>query len=267
MRGKWKSNNSSDKDILTSLSDEENYEHLQRSINLLLKLDDSPVWKAGNHEGVISQLDAMFTTFDQVTSTDINRFFSTFTLEFSNRDAIERNQSDAIDTSAGHSLNCSVELQRGLMDFIALLSIYGERLLGDRAEGSLDSKIGNVVRGVLEQSTCLGKDANVDMFPELAEADPQGFLDFIEEETDRADSRIQALISQSEKEPFGDQVSAGLFRALEGLAWDPTSLMQVSSVLTKLIGSDTEDYSEKIAFRCLTTIFMSWMPQTFAKRR
>lgn len=262
--GQWKSNNSSDKDILTSLSDEENYEHLERSINSLLNLDDSPVWKEGNHQGVISQLDAMFTVFDHITATDLNRFFSTLTQVFSIDHALEPNQTDAIDTFTIDSLNCSVELRKGLLDFFALLSIYGERLLGRRSEGNLDSQIGKVVRCVLEQSTCLRENANVDIFPELAEADPRGFLDFIEEETDREDSRIHPLISQSENKPFGDQTSAGLFRALEGLAWDPTSLMQVSSVLTKLIGSDTEDYSEKIAFRCLTTIFMSWMPQTFA---
>ena len=265
--GKWNSNSRADKDVLISLSDKENYEDIERSINSLLRLDDSPVWKAGYHQGVISQLDAMFTAFSEITSTDIHRFFTTFARVFGNEhtnQGIDSDQSGAHDTVASEALSCSVELQRGLLDFIALLSVYGERLLGDRAEENLNSKIGRAVTDVLELNTKQKDGTNVDLFPELAEAAPREFLDFVENEIDRADSQIRALVSKSEKEAFAIRDSATLFLALEGLAWDPTFLTRVSSVLTKLIGSDTDDYSDKSAFGSLNTIFMSWMPQTFA---
>lgn len=267
--GQWNFNNKADVDVLKSLSASSKYEDLERQIISLLKLDESPVWKSGPLQGVISQLDTMYSVFRDITRSDIERFFETFTRVFSDEglgedEEIETSQSSSVVSNVSKLNGCSFELQSGMLDFIVILSIYGESLVADHVDSNIKSHIGKTVRFVLERCTKKNSYADVEIFPELAEAAPNVFLDFIEEEIDQTESRVRELISQSEKIAFGYRETAGLFQALEGLAWNPKFLSQTTEVLIKLLKSQTGDYLESTAFQCLSNIFTSRQPQTFA---
>ena len=94
--------------------------------------------------------------------------------------------------------------------------------------------------------------------PALAEADADSFLDGIENILKQNTEEIQKLLIEKAEFVTTTKYTAGLYWALELIAWQSKYLNRVCIILTKLAQYDEE------AIKVMTRILLPWYPQTMA---
>jgi transcriptional regulator with XRE-family HTH domain len=156
----------------------------------------------------------------------------------------------------------SSTLQTGLAESIALLGARPPEQKGS----SMDPRglATHIVRSLLD-----GKDWRVwgslsSVLPLLAEASPDAFLTALEKDLAKGSPAVVNLFDQDSSPIFGSHLHTGLLFALEGLAWDRSSLPRVSQLLARLDEVASPTKLGNSPMRTLTQIFMPWYPQTTA---
>src|SRR4029077_2711166 len=103
------------------------------------------------------------------------------------------------------------------------------------------------------------------VLPMLAEAAPDNFLDALERALNAGDeSPVPELFGQSEDPLFGRTYHTGLLWALEVLAWHPDYLSRVALCLARMAPFPLPANMANNALNSLTSIFLTWLPQTLA---
>jgi len=98
-----------------------------------------------------------------------------------------------------------------------------------------------------------------------AEAAPEEFLHLIEDDLQKPEPQINALMKPAESALFGGGCPrTGLLWALENLAWKPNQLPRVSRILAKLAERKITDNWANTPENTLKSIYRWWMPQTAA---
>jgi len=166
-------------------------------------------------------------------------------------------------------LTYSQSLRSGLAESLALLGSY-PRTLTSASFGKPNTTAILAVREILNNVDWVLWASLNDVLPLLAEAAPKEFLDAVEEALGKTPCPFDELFAQESSGTFGATYISGLLWALETLAWDPEHLIRVVCILG---GLDVRDPGGNWANRpsnSLTTILLSWLPQTctpIAKRR
>jgi transcriptional regulator with XRE-family HTH domain len=156
----------------------------------------------------------------------------------------------------------SKTLQTGLAESLALLGARPPEKKGSSLD--LRGLATYIVRSLLD-----GKDWRVwgslsSVLPLLAEASPEAFLAALEKDLENGTPAVVNLFDQDSSPFFGSTLHTGLLFALEGLAWDRSSLPKVSQLLARLDEFALPREHGNNPMRTLTQIFMPWYPQTTA---
>lgn len=262
--GAWHVHKSADREVLATLANSE-HEEVERSIARLRQIEDSPVWSIGQHRGVASKVDVLFSIAPSMTEKDIDDFLTLaeYVLSESNP-ALELPEADRWKAAIhGKVRDHSDALRNGVCETLVLLSVHGNNLFQERLGIDVAGRVSNLVTRLL---TPLGErlQSQERDLPAYAEAAPDRFLTILEVDLKKDKPAIVQLLKPTTSQPFEHCPRTGLLSALECVAWNPDHLPRVSCLLAELSKTKIEDNLFNKPFESLAAILRSWMPQTAA---
>lgn len=264
--GTWESNNEWDREILSILSDDVEYEKLENEFIDLLNLDDSPVWSIGYTRGLVSKIDTFYAINRWLARGDIQRFLNVAELVLSEDDPSldlpEEKQWAA--SIYGKKREISSALRKGISETLVLLAVQGNSLYQERMGYDIQRKIGELVKSLLVPLTTRKLEAQSDNLPLYAEATPELFLRILEEDLNTSEPQSLGLMRPVPAGIFGRNHRTGLLWALESIAWSSDYFMSVVKILAKLAKAEINDNWVNKPIESLRAIFRCWMPQTTA---
>ena len=264
--GTWDEKNESDKEVVSLLANKE-YEEIQRDINRLLFLNDSPIWVVGSNIGVVSKIDSLFAVSRYVTSAQIKTFFEIAQLILSEDDPSLDFPSHLRWSSSlyGKIREFSPQLRKGIAETFVLLVVHGDFLFSSRYGFSCEYMAAHTVNRILLPITSRKLEANSNELPIYAEAAPATFLRIIEDDLKEESPQVIALLKPMISGYFGSSCPrTGLLWALELLAWNADYLPRVAIILARMSQYEINDNWANKPISSLSYILDKWMPQTAA---
>ncbi len=265
--GAWDAENIADREILSSLSNIEDYREIERVFAEILKLEESPLWSISNYRGVISKIDVLFLVHNSITKQDVEHFFDIAEMVLSEDDpALDLPEKDRwMSNVYGKTRDHSSYLREGLCETLVLLSVNGDNLFEKRTGINVQGKINSLVRSLLRPLDTRTWLSQRNDLPRYAEAAPEEFLRILKDDLGSESPKISSLLKPVDSAIFGAECPrTGLLWALELLAWKPERLSEIAGILAQLSGIEIEDNWMNKPFNSLLCIFRSWMPQTKA---
>lgn len=266
--GAWNSQNEIDKIGLSLLAGDRSYEALEKDCQLLAQLNDAPIWSVGSYRGVISKIDLLYSISGAVTPVDLERYFSMARLVLGEDDPtldLEEDQRWAA-SARGKTREFSTTFREGISETLVLLAVHGGQLFNDRLGVDTEADALRIVHDLLPTPlTTRILEANDRDLPTYAEAAPDGFLSIIESDLKSESPAVLGLLRPANAGVFGSSPSrTGLLWALEGLSWNPVTLMRSAFILARLAQIEINDNWSNKPTHSLQSIFRAWMPQTAA---
>jgi len=264
--GTWHAQSNSDCEILSILAGTP-YPEIEKQVAALRTFDDPPIWAVGQFRGVASKIDAFFAVHSAVTSKDLDDFFFAAEIVLSETDPALDLPEDkrAFAALYGKQREYSGALREGICETLVLLAVHGDTLFSERLGIAVRWKVDLQVRRLL---TPLAPDRLLSQqhdFPLYAEAAPKEFLRLLEEDLQKPEPQINALMKPAGTALFGGGCPrTGLLWALESLAWKPDQLLRVSLILAKLAERKITDNWANTPENTLKSIYRWWMRQTAA---
>jgi len=163
----------------------------------------------------------------------------------------------------GKVLKHSQYLREGLSESLALLGNFPTALSNCSADKPETIALLSV-RDIFNTSDWVLWGSLNNLLPLLAEASPNEFLSAVETALKQNPCPFNKLFAEEGEGIFGENYLTGLLWALETLAWDEQYLMRVTVVLGELASNDPGGRWSNRPSNSLTTIFLSWFPQTMA---
>ena len=264
--GAWNSEEEADREILAHVADQ-GYETIEGEVMRLLQFDDSPVWSARSHRGVVSKMDALFAIGRMITPEDLRRLFVAAENVLSETDPAldlpeeERWAAALYDKTRVHS----GAIREGICETLVILSVHGNDLFQSRLGIDIEARVSAKIRKLLTPMTLEKLLSQDDNLPYYAEAAPDEFLQIIEGDLSEREPVIYGLLKPVDSgSPLASPSRTGLLWALECLAWNPRNLSRVCKILAQLSKPIIDDNWINKPDASLQAIFRSWMPQTAA---
>lgn len=264
--GAWNTNNEADRTVLSLLAGT-SFESLEKRVQELAKINDSPLWSIGGYRGVISKIDSLFAIAGAFTRDDLNRFLDIATMVLGEDDpTLDLAEGDRLFASIhGKRREFSRAVREGISETIVLLAVHGKNLFGKHLDFDGGLAAIKLVRDILEPLTTRKLEANDRDLPLYAEAAPNAFLDIIERDLRSAQPETLGLLRPADTGIFGSSCPrTGLLWALEGLAWNPETFPRVVKLLGRLSEVEIDDNWTNKPVNSLGALFRAWMPQTAA---
>ena len=265
LMGTWDSDSRSDQEIAKILAQVDVYESVESDVLTLLRLEDPPVWNVGQHRGVVSAIDSLFAVGWCITDKQLDDFFVVAAIVLSEHDpsldlSPDRQWAAAI---YGKVRDHSAALRTGILGTLVLLATYGDDIPGRSAIG-IQGRVDRLVRNLIIQHGNNGLMSLHRDLPDLAEAAPDEFLRFVEQDLALDDPDVRRLFEAESDPLFSTPKHTGLLWALERLAWNPDNLPRVIRILLKLCPYELPSNLGNTPMATLQSIFRCWVPQTAA---
>jgi hypothetical protein len=266
--GAWDTTNQADRTGLEALSGSQTFGELEKEIQRLCQLNDSPVWSIGTFRGVVSKIDLLYAIAGVVTAGDLERYFTLARRVLGEDDPsldLEEDQRWAASIH-GKTREFSNAFRRGISETLVLFAVHGQQLFDSRLGVQTNTEVVRAIRELLPTPlTTRDLEANDNDLPTYAEAAPDEFLSIIERDLNSESPAVFGLLRPVSSGVFGSSPSrTGLLWALEGLAWAPSTLPRVAFILARLAQIEINDNWVNKPAHSLETIFRFWMPQTAA---
>ena len=262
--GAWHRASSADREVVRLLARANEDYDVEAGVTALLALEDSPIWSAGEHRGVVSRIDALFGVREFVTGPDLENFFFVAECVLSETDpALDLPEDERWRASIhGKVRDHSAALREGIREMLVLLSIHGDTLFRSRLGVDLETRISSFIHRLLTPLTIDKLLSHQDDLPDYAEAAPATFLTLIEADLQEPEPAVFGLLKPADSGPFGRCLRTGLLWALECLAWN--HLDRVSLILARLSTIAIDDNWANKPIGSLESLYRSWLPQTAA---
>ncbi len=263
--GAWHAQSPSDCEILSVLAGTP-YPDIEKRVAALRTFEDAPVWAVGQFRGVTSKIDAFFAVQSSVTEKDLDDFLFAAEIVLSETDPALDLPEDkrAFAAIYGKQREYSGALREGICETLVLLAIHGDTLFSERL-GNIRWKVDLLIRRLLTPLAPERLLSQQHDLPLYAEAAPEEFLRLLEEDLQKPEPQINALMKPADTAFFGGGCPrTGLLWALETLAWKPDYLLRVSLILAKLAERKITDNWANTPENTLKSIYRWWMPQTAA---
>jgi addiction module HigA family antidote len=267
--GAWNTHNDTDKEGLSLLTGRA-YDDLERDIQSLAQLDDAPVWSIGTFRGVISKIDLLYAIAGSMTTSDLDRYFSMARMVLGEDDpSLDLPEDERwAATIHGKVREFSGAFREGISETLVLLAVHGNNLFKSRLGLDAEIEATNVVRELLTPLTTRRLEANDRDLPTYAEAAPDEFLSIIERDLKSDQPEVFGLLRPVKSGGlWGHPSRTGLLWALEGLSWNPKTLLRAAMILARLAQVEITDNWVNKPTHSLASIFRAWMPQTAASHK
>lgn len=263
--GAWSSTNTADQAALVRLAEVASYSELEKKCQRFASLDDAPLWSVGTYRGVISKIDLLFAVAVSITPQDLSRYFDLARMVLSEDDPkLDLPAEERWAASLhGKSREFSSALREGVSETLVLLAVHGDHLFRTRLGFDCQLEANRLVRDLLTPLKTRILEANDRDLTAYAEAAPHEFLSILEEDLRSEQPECYGLMRPAGTGVFGDGCPrTGLLWALEGLAWNPETLLRAALILAQLAKIEIKDNWANKPISSLESIFRVWMPQT-----
>ena len=267
LAGAWNMKSEADRYLMCELAGCDSHDQLETRFARLRKLEDSPVWSAGDFHGVVSKIDALYAVHGWMSVDQIERFMMVAEIVLSERDpALDLPEDErAMAALFGKSREISSPFRKGLAESLILLAIHGRSLFGDFM-GNEDPKymVATMVRRLLGPMTAENLLSQASNLPLYAEAAPDVFLSVLEQDLATSEPAVAVLMK-----PLGDAIfersdRVYILSALETLGWSPKWLPRVVGLLGQLTELEPKDNIVNKPSESLLSLLRWWLPQTTA---
>ena len=263
--GVWDTTSCADRRVLEKLSGRP-YAEVEATVSRALKADDRPMWASGNHRGVVSRIDLLFTVANAMTASRVELFFDVAADVLGEEDPALALPEDERWMASFHRKvrRHSDALRVAVGETLVLLATSSKKLRQVLPEIDLESRVAAAVRALLTpMSPDLALSQERDL-PCYAEAAPKVYLAAVEEDLARREPAVTGLLQPTGRAPFLRFPRTGLLSGLECLAWSTQHLMRVVLLLAEMSKTEIDDNCANTAFNSLLSVFRFWMPQTSA---
>lgn len=257
--GRWNESNKEEQRLISELCDA-SYGEVSMMVQRWLFIDSSPLCRKDNCWYVVSPYD----TFLYIKSYITEGVFAKFA-------KVIKEVLFDLDSNAMNHLNPELPLytlgkrkfsgliREGLCHSLILMAI----LCDDRQE-----QVDEIVRDILKDTDMLWwlTYTHENVIPLIAEASPDAFLQYIENDLKKEDSLMMKLFIPIKKKGFfGVEWEANysnILFALEMIAWMPEYMMRVCRILAQLSPIVNESNYVNKPINSLLEIFRVWYPMT-----
>lgn len=269
MVGVWNSAAPGDRAAVLCFLRGVDYARVEVDLAQLLDLEDPPLWLAGDYQGVVSRIDALFGIASFVTRTDLDNFFSVA------KDILCKNETSANSKSESvlaaeapqNAPSHSDALRNGIRETLILLAVYGNRLfhrrLGFEAESEVESFVKKLLSPFEQDQIKLYGTA----LPDFAEAAPEVVLSLIETDIRKPKPVMCELMKTPRHIILSHPLRTPLLWTLQVLAWNSQRFPRVVGILAKICevsANQSEDNWSPKPQETLASFFDSGIPQTAA---
>lgn len=244
--GCWDERNEADRNIMADIA-REPYEWYSRKLQQWLHSDDRPFVHIYGKWRIISPYEVWEMAGQHVTFDDFEHYYA----------ALQQVVSGKTFDVTNHTAY-SEHLKKGILQTAILISLTGNKATLNTPQ-SPELWIDCVIRNILRQSTVEWWIAYRHIIPIIAEASPDAYVDYIEEDIKKEDSIIHCLVSP-QKAAYGGRDA--FLRSLQMLLWEENLLLRVSKIILKLSVADGDLL--KTSINILGTTYNIWFPQTYA---
>lgn len=260
--GRWNETFVGDIELIEKLSGQKYSDYLV-ILNKWKNFEESPIIQIGETWRLTSPLDLWTNFSTQLTPKDFQNIQESFSLAFKNGNPIiepEDKNNFAFFNKKRRFSNWSRE---GLTQSLILLGRLDETQvpnLSSKPQNWVDKIILDLLYDASGE-TWISVDQEL---PLIAEASPESFLKAVKNSLEKEPPEIMEMFK--EEDGFIDKTShhTGLLWALEGLAWLPEYLRDVSLILLKLSRLDPGGRLSNRPLNSITEIFKPWHYQTLA---
>jgi len=262
--GSWDEKNKSDIDIVSNIINKQYFDWIPE----IRKEFDNPESSLLIKNGVISNIDrenSWINTAAQIFDNQLDLFCKACLL-------VLKEINPAFDLPPDERYLASINsktpkysshLRKGLTETLALI--------GNNEKELIHCSVGKAQNIIVDTIRKLFKDsdwkiwANLDrLLPNIAEANPQEFLNIIDTELRNSPCVFDELFAQESAGITGRTYLSGLLWGLEAIAWDEKYLIHVCMVLTELASRDSGGNYQNRPINSIITILLPWLPQTNA---
>ncbi len=260
--GRWNETFVGDIELIEKLSGQKYSDYLV-TLNKWKNFEESPIIQIGETWRLTSPLDLWTNFSTQLTPKDFQNIQESFSLAFKDGNPIiepEDKNSFAYIYKKRKFSNWSRE---GLTQSLILLGqLNGTKVpnLSSNPQNWVDNLIFDLLNNASSE-IWISVDHEL---PLIAEASPESFLKAVKNSLEKEPPEIMEMFK--EEDGFIDKTShhTGLLWALEGLAWLPEYLRDVSLILLKLSRLDPGGRLSNRPLNSITEIFKPWHYQTLA---
>ena len=261
--GVWDEGYGADREILEDIA-RMPYLEIEKAVASLRVVDDSPVWCVEKKRGVVSQIDAIFAIYQQVTTSELESFLRLARAVLSEDDpALALPESQRwLEALYQKERKHSSAIRGGINESLVILSVHGNRLFQDRLGIDIEDHIASLINDILSPMSVNTLASNNQYLPYYAEAAPETFLHLIEQDLEQARPAIRDSLAPCDNSIFTPCPRTGLLWALECLAW--RHLGRVNKILARLAEDPIDGGFANTPMNSLKAIYSTFMPQTSA---
>lgn len=251
--GRWKEEFSGDVELVEKLSGRE-YDDYLAILRKWRDFEESPIIQIGTAWRLTSPLSLWRKLVSQLMKRDLDSLRDCFSLAFKNGNPIIESQ------SIFSSRKYSSWSREGLVQSLILVGQKGVFSDSEDYQDWVDQVISDLLEGASGE-LWLSLDQEL---PLIAEAAPDAFLEAVKRSLENQQPEIMDMFR--EEDDFISKTShhTGLLWALEGLAWLPEYLGEVSGILLKLSSLDPGGALVNRPINSFVEIFRPWHYQTLA---
>ncbi len=260
--GAWMDTNGPDRKLISKLAGC-SYEQFETVLAPLATNLDGPIVRLGNIWKVVSLRDLWTQIGAQVTPTQFARFETAYqeVLGTINPRFATRPKGKYYEEEGEFGEEISSALRQGLAEAMIAPAVYPNQavLITD-----VVGRVGGAVHKLLHNAPAalwwsLSRD-----FHNIAEADPDAFLDALEAGLEGSDPAVMSLFRNDEGVFHSAEYLSNLLWALEMLARSPDYVMRAALLLAHLDELDPGGKWGNRPSATLRRIFVTWSPQTYA---
>ena len=157
----------------------------------------------------------------------------------------------------------SFDLKKGICETMVFLGMHGKQLKNCR-QHKPEVIVNSIIRELFKDADWKLWASLKDVLPILAEADPDAFLEAVEENLRKNPCPFDEICNQESDGVFGNNYMTGLYWALESLAWSEDYFTKTILTFAELSIHTKKSKWVNGPSRSIKTILLPWIPRTTA---
>lgn len=262
--GQWNANEKGDIDVATAILGKEYGEWIPK-IRPLTLISDPPLTQQNEKWRFISRYEGWQNLGKYISDYDLDKFSEWTITVLKEKDPKFDLPKDErwLANAKGKKKNFSDTLIMGLVETLALIGTYPDAL-SSVSTNKAKLITARTIQEIFKKADWKNWATLNDYLPLLAEADPNAFLDALEETVAKKEI-INELFMQEGGGITGWNYMTGILWALETLAWSEKYITRVCLILCDLLLLDPGGSWVNRPYNSLLNILLPWIKQTVAR--
>ncbi|MDE0180273.1 MAG: hypothetical protein OXL39_02940 [Caldilineaceae bacterium] len=262
LAGAWDHNSLADREILQELTGQD-YTDWCRQLRMIIDVHNPPVVELNGRWKFVSRFDGWNALGRLLDEDHLRRLHRAVTMAlFVDKFQIEIEEEEYSQfIQENKHFNISPELQRGLVELLALMGSY-PNVPTSMSREQIEQFVTRTVREVLRGSENIKWIMANSALPLLAEASPTGFLDVVEGAVEHGGVLFGESDLLGEKGTHRTALPHGLVWAIQALAWSQEFLSRACVLLGKLLELELLKDEDGFSLRALSQILFPLLPQS-----